>query len=680
MSLLKILHFNDVYRVAPQKISPTSNETIDVTQFGAMLDGIRENWDTREDGLKDGLTLFSGDVFSPSVESSVTRGSHMVPVMNELAPDISLTGNHDFDFGYPHLSKLIQDTTFPWVLSNIIDNTTGKVPEYLHGFQILERAGARIGIIGLVEKEWIGTVSSWPPNFEYRDMAEVGNRLSRRLRDPEGPHRCDLIIALTHARVPNDITLAKQLLALSPAEQKNRPFASEHGVDLLLGGHDHLYYVSRGVTGWEGYDTSQEVLGAEEDKGDVLLVKSGTDFRDLSELELELADSPPGSVRRKVIKTIRGKKHTTQPGSKKSEKLGKLLEKLLSSVSSSLKAPVCIASVEIDVRSQFIRTAESAAGNWFADISRHSYDDALCMKGCGGADGVFICAGTLRGDSVYGPGLITLGDIMEILPFEDPLVVLELDGEAIWDALESSLETWPAQEGRFPVISGFRVSWDSRRPPGQRVLGVWLLKEVTESVRGHDDLDQGDPPLKDGAEIKRQKGGRKYNILTREYMAQGHDGFTALKGQKYLVDDETGMLFSAIVRKYLMGSHYVNKMVRLSHHDRPIPEPLRSSTNLAIDREKALRARHPKRSDSQTSQRWKHAASLAIHWSRSRLHYQEHINVSAQEHMSDVDCFDGAQARSGQAGEAKEDTELSEEDLITVHPSVDGRLKDEGRD
>lgn len=45
-------------------------------------------------------------------------------------------------------------------------------------------------------------------------------------------------------------------------------------------------------------------------------------------------------------------------------------------------------------------------------------------------------------------GKVTLGDILEILPFEDPIVVLELDGQRIWDALEASLETWPAQEGR----------------------------------------------------------------------------------------------------------------------------------------------------------------------------------------------------------------------------------------
>ena len=88
------------------------------------------------------------------------------------------------------------------------------VPEGLHEFQVFERAGIHIGIIGLVEKclaqgyhcfleaelkyrEWISTVSSWPPNFKYRDMETVGKDLSRHL---QGEHRCDLIIALTHSR------------------------------------------------------------------------------------------------------------------------------------------------------------------------------------------------------------------------------------------------------------------------------------------------------------------------------------------------------------------------------------------------------------------------------------------------------------------------------------------------
>ena len=44
-------------------------------------------------------------------------------------------------------------------------------------------------------------------------------------------------------------------------------------------------------------------------------------------------------------------------------------------------------------------------------------------------------------------GNLTLGDVLEILPFEDPLVVLEISGKTLWEALEASLATWPAQEG-----------------------------------------------------------------------------------------------------------------------------------------------------------------------------------------------------------------------------------------
>lgn len=148
------------------------------------------------------------------------------------------------------------------------------------------------------------------------------------------------------------------MLALSPSAQLKTDIASSHGVDILLGGHDHLYYVSKGVTSWDGYDVNAKFLGAEHDEGDVLLIKSGTDFRDLSEFTLELEDTPAGSVRRKVIKSMVGKRHATQPGSKSSEIMVELLEKLLSAVSATLKAPVCESKVELDVRSHVIRTSE----------------------------------------------------------------------------------------------------------------------------------------------------------------------------------------------------------------------------------------------------------------------------------------------------------------------------------
>ncbi|TFK25066.1 flagellar associated protein [Coprinopsis marcescibilis] len=653
-STLSILHFNDVYRVTPQKIASGSPDTFDVTQFAWLLDSLKTQWPERTDGAREGLVLFSGDVFSPSMESSVTRGSHMVPVLNQLKIDVSVTGNHDFDFGYPHLSKLVADTTFPWLLSNIIDETTGRVPEALKEFVVLERNGIRVGFVGLVEEDWIATVSSWPSEFKYRSMADTAIDLSKRLRDPEGEYRCDLIIGLTHCRLPNDIRLAKEILAHSPGQQKQASIAEQHGLDLLLGGHDHLYFAPKGVDQWEDYDFLQPVLGAEEDHGEVLIIKSGNDFRDLSEIDLTLQETPIGSVRKKVISRITGKRHQVKGDTPKSVPMFDMLDKLMSSVGSTLKAPVCTSTVMLDVRSYHIRTTESAAGNWFADVIRPAYDDTLYLKGCHGADGVFICAGTLRGDSTYGPGVVTLGDILAILPFEDAIVVIEMDGEALWSALEASLSTWPSQEGRFPVISGFKVTWDSTREPGNRVTEVHLLQEyLTESGSlGHLNSEP----------IKRERGGRKYKIVTREYMADGHDGYTAMKDCPRLVDEECGSLMSSLVRKYLLGSHFVNKIIRTKA----------ASNGLHPKVQQVLSS---EQKESNVKLRWKNALEKVIN-RQSLSHYRNRLDVPGVDHMSSVDVFDGEKARRGESCPYES---RDGQDLLVISPEIDGRLKDQGR-
>lgn len=77
-----------------------------------------------------------------------------------------------------------------------------------------------------------------------------------------------------------------------------------------------------------------------------------------------------------------------------------------------------------------VRTKETGLGNWVADVLVHAYAESLLEKGSGekeegnkgdakesrrsftGVDAVIICGGTIRGDSQYGPGKITLGDIL----------------------------------------------------------------------------------------------------------------------------------------------------------------------------------------------------------------------------------------------------------------------------
>lgn len=42
---------------------------------------------------------------------------------------------------------------------------------------------------------------------------------------------------------------------------------NKHGADLVLGGHDHTYYIGKGAHHWGNYDRPLDELGAEEDDG-----------------------------------------------------------------------------------------------------------------------------------------------------------------------------------------------------------------------------------------------------------------------------------------------------------------------------------------------------------------------------------------------------------------------------
>ena len=123
-------------------------------------------------------------------------------------------------------------------------------------------------------------------------------------------------------------------------------------------------------------------------------------------------------------------------------------------------------------------------------------------------------------------------------------------------------------------------------------------------------------------------------------------------------------------------------MARVGPQER-IEQMLNAATKEVIWREIARKDRYDKHSSARKDivSRWKHVARLALRWSRS--HYRDHLRVTEKEHMSGVDCFDGSTVRSrkahGDGDDLKETLDVSEEDIITIHPFIDGRFKDEGR-
>lgn len=73
------------------------------------------------------------------------------------------------------------------------------------------------------DKDWVFSLDILPPS-EIRDPVPVARVLARFLRTEK---KCDLVIALTHMRLPKDIELATATAS------------GDHKVDLILGGHGH---------------------------------------------------------------------------------------------------------------------------------------------------------------------------------------------------------------------------------------------------------------------------------------------------------------------------------------------------------------------------------------------------------------------------------------------------------
>lgn len=261
--------------------------------------------------------------------------------------------------------------------------------------------GIKIGLLGLGEREWLETINALPPNIIYRSASEVARELVPQLR-AEG---ADIIIAVTHQREPNDNKLATQL--------------GGENIDLILGGHDHFY--------------AHSLIN------DTHVLRSGSDFKQLSYIEIRRAADPSASGRKWDVDIWR--RDIVRSITEDSE-ASALVDSLTAKLKKSLEKPIGWTATPLDSRFTTVRLKESNLGNFVCDIMRHHY----------GADCALMAAGTIRGDQVYAPGPIRVKEITDCFPFEDPVVVIKVKGKALWDALENGVSLYPALEGVFQPV------------------------------------------------------------------------------------------------------------------------------------------------------------------------------------------------------------------------------------
>lgn len=232
--------------------------------------------------------------------------------------------------------------------------------------------GIKIGVIGLVEREWLDTINSLPPDLIYKSASTTASELVPKLRE----QGAEIIIAVTHQREPNDNKLAE-----------NTP---DGLIDLVLGGHDHYYEHS--------LIKSTHVL------------RSGSDFKQLSYIE---ARRRPGGDKKWDIRIVRRDIVSDIP---QDEKMLRLTEELTASLKSKLEKPLGYTAAPLDARFTTVRLKESNIGNFVCDLMRSHYNGDCCL----------MAAGTIRGDQIYPPGVLRLKDIMNWWATQQSTIPIEI--------------------------------------------------------------------------------------------------------------------------------------------------------------------------------------------------------------------------------------------------------------
>ena len=278
----------------------------------------------------------------------------MVPLLNATGVNAACLGNHDLDFGMEQFEMLSKRCTFPWLVANVMDPALGEgVPlgNCKRTVMLTTSNGIKVGVIGLVEREWLATLNSLPPNLNYLSAYATAIELAPQLR----AQGAEIIIAVSHQRQPNDEKLAHNI--------------PEGTLDLILGGHDHTY--------------SHSIINSTH------LLRSGTDFKQLSYLEGRRKTDGKGwdfeILRRDVVSSIAEDQPTTET-----------VTKITSALKAKMEKPIGWISAPLDARFTTVRLKESNMGNFVCDLMKLHYDADCCI----------MAAGTVRGDQVYPAGVL----------------------------------------------------------------------------------------------------------------------------------------------------------------------------------------------------------------------------------------------------------------------------------
>lgn len=326
---------------------------------------------------KNVLYVVSGDMVQGSLIDSEYKGISTIEIMNYLAPDVVTLGNHEFDYGLPHLLFLEKMANFPIVNANLYIKQFHK--RLMRPYVIIRKDGFDFLFTGIITDKVIDSIKldSLVGSFISLEeaKAEVG-RITNVYKDDD----IDCTILLTHIGFESDKELAAML---DPA----------WGVDMIIGGHSHT------------------ILEKPEVVSGIPIVQAGTSTNQIGRMDIVVDDDT-----NKIIE------HHWQLVPITSDLCGPdgAMERFIAAFADPVNRKYASVITKFtDGMTHPAREEETQLGDFVADI----------FADVSKTDVMLVGSGSIRSKSL-GP-VVTLMDVKTCFPFDDSIVRCTVSGKQL---------------------------------------------------------------------------------------------------------------------------------------------------------------------------------------------------------------------------------------------------------
>jgi len=366
-----ILHSNDMHG---DFLAESRGEEGKLIGGLALLSGYINKVRSEEENV---IYIISGDMVQGSIIDSEYKGISTIEIMNYLAPDVVSLGNHEFDYGLPHLLFLEKMANFPIVNANLYIEQYNK--RLMSPYIIINKASFDILFTGIITEKVMDTISMDRDVGSFITLqeacAEVGKITNAYKNDD-----IDLTILLTHIGFDSDKELAAML---NP----------EWGVDLIIGGHSHTIL-----------DKPEKVNG-------IYIAQAGVGTDQVGRFDV-IVDDDTNSIVEYKWQLIPIDDDIADPDLK----LQKYIDSFKEVVDRKYNTIICKLG---EMLTHPLREEETSLGNLIADA----------FAQCANADVMFLGSGSVRVKEL-GP-LVTLSNFISCFPYNDTLNRFTITGEQL---------------------------------------------------------------------------------------------------------------------------------------------------------------------------------------------------------------------------------------------------------